>query len=142
MAAPLSVRVAADLSRAFAPLGFFRFGSIAVVRAGGVTVLVSPLNIAVALVLAGLVAANMALTYLGLIQPQACGLQSSTGALAGIPALFSGAACCGPTFLLAFGIQATGALITVFQVLVPVALVLLVGGLLVIGRSVEPERIE
>lgn len=135
---PLSVRVADDLSRAVASLGFFRFGAVAVVAAGPVTYLFSPLNAAVAAVLSVLVGANLALTYLGLVQPRACGLESSTGVLAGVPALLSGAACCGPTILLAVGVQASATVVTAFQYLVPVAVVLLVGSLLLVGRRVEP----
>ncbi|MDH5020277.1 hypothetical protein [Halobacterium rubrum] len=136
---PLSVRVADDLSRAVASLGFFRFGAVAVVAAGPVTYLFSPLNAALAAVLSVLVGANFALTYLGLVQPRACGLESSTGVLAGIPALLSGAACCGPTILLVVGVQASATVITGFQYLVPVAVAMLVGSLLLVGREVDPE---
>jgi hypothetical protein len=134
-----SVRVANDLSRAFAGIGFFRFDAIAIVSAGPVTFLFSPLNLLVSLSLASLVAANAALAYLGLVQPTACGLESSTGILAGIPALLSGAACCGPTILLLIGLQASATMITVFQLLIPIAFVLLVAGLLLVGRQVNPE---
>lgn len=134
----VTVRVVDDLSRAFAGEGFFRFGAIAVVAAGPVTYLFSPLNAALALVLSTLVGANAGLTYLGLIQPKACGLESSAGVVAGIPALLSGAACCGPTILLVIGVQASATIITGFQFLVPLALVLLLGSLLVIGRQVDP----
>jgi hypothetical protein len=134
----VSVRVVDDLSRAVASVGFFRFGAIAVVGVGPITYLFSPLNAALALVLATLVGANVGLTYLGLIQPRACGLESSTGVLAGVPALLSGAACCGPTILLVVGVQASATIITGFQLLVPLALLLLVGSLLVIGRQVDP----
>lgn len=106
--------------------------------AGPVTYLLSPLNLLLALFLATLVGANVALSYLGLIQPRACGLEASTGVLAGIPALLSGAACCGPTILLVIGVQASATLITGFQLLVPVAVAMLVGGLLLIGRQVDP----
>ena len=132
-------RVADDLSRAVASAGFFRFGAIAVVHAGPITYLFSPLNAALALVLSVLVGANVGLTYLGLIQPRACGLENSTGVFAGIPALLSGAACCGPTILLVVGVQASATIITGFQFLVPLALVLLVGSLLLVGRQVDPE---
>lgn len=134
----VTVRVVDDLSRAFAGAGFFRFEAIAVVSAAGVTYLLSPLNVAVALVLAGLVGANLALSYLGVVQPRACDLEASTGVVAGVPALLSGAACCGPTILLVIGVQASATLITAFQVLVPFAVAMLVGSLLLIGRRVDP----
>jgi hypothetical protein len=132
-----TVRTAADLSRAFASLGFFRFGGIAIVSAGPLTYVFSPLNVLLSLLLSGLVGANAALTYLGLVQPRACGLESSAGVFAGLPALLSGAACCGPTILLVVGIQASAAVITGFQLLVPVAIVMLVGSLLLVGRQVD-----
>jgi hypothetical protein len=135
----VSLRVVDDLSRAVASEGFFRFGAIAVVSGGPVTYLFSPLNAALALVLSTLVGANVGLTCLGLIQPKACGLESSTGVVAGLPALLSGAACCGPTILLVVGVQASATIITGFQFLVPLALVLLVGSLLAVGRQVDPE---
>ncbi|MEF8757523.1 MAG: hypothetical protein V5A33_04735 [Halobacteriales archaeon] len=136
-----SVFVVDDLSRAFTSLGFFRYEPIALIEAGPITYLFSPLNALLALTLAVLVGVNLALTYLGWVQPKACGLEASSGVFAGIPALLSGAACCGPTVLLVFGIQASGVLITTFQYLVPVALVLLVGSLLLIGRQVDPARL-
>ena len=140
-ARPVSIRVIDDLGRAFVSTGFFRFDAIAVISVGPVIYLFSPLNVVLASVLATLVAANLALTYLGWVQPSACGLEASTGVLAGVPALLSGAACCGPTILLVLGIQASGTLITAFELLVPVAIVLLVGGLLLIGRRVDPQQL-
>lgn len=134
-----TVRTVDDFSRAFAGVGFFRFDAIAVVSVGPLTYLFSPFNMLLAVLLAGLVGANVALSYLGLVQPRACGLESSTGILAGIPALLSGAACCGPTILLVIGIQASATIITGFQFLVPIAIAMLVGGLLLIGRQVDPE---
>ena len=134
----LTVRAVDDLSRAFASVGFFRFEAVAVVAAAGVTFLLSPLNLLVAVVLAGLVGANLALTYLGLRQPRACGLEASTGVLAGVPALLSGAACCGPTILLVVGVQASATLVSGFQLLVPLAVAMLVGSLLLVGRQVDP----
>lgn len=136
-----SVFVVVDLSRAFTSLGFFRYEAIALIEVGPITYLFSPLNALLALTLAVLVGVNLALTYLGWVQPKACGLEASSGVFAGIPALLSGAACCGPTVLLIFGIQASGVLITTFQYLVPVALLLLVGSLLLIGRQVDPARL-
>lgn len=134
----LSIRTVDDVTRAFASLGFFRFDAIAIVSVGPLTYLFSPLNLLLTVVLSSLVGANIALTYLGLVQPRACGLEASTGALAGIPALLSGAACCGPTILLVVGIQASATIITGFQLLVPIAVTMLVGSLLLIGRQVDP----
>lgn len=130
--------VVTDLSRALSTTGFFRFEAIALLELGPVTYLFSPLNTLLALALSALVGVNLALTYLGWVQPRACGLEASSGVFAGLPALLSGAACCGPTILLVLGIQASGVLITGFQFLVPVAFAMLVGSLLLIGRQVDP----
>ena len=138
-AGEVTVRTVDDLSRAFASTGFFRFEAVAVVSVAGLTYLLSPLNAVVALLLAVLVGANLSLTYLGFVQPRACGLEASTGVLAGVPALLSGAACCGPTILLLIGVQASATLITGFQLLVPLAVAMLVGSLLLIGRRVDPQ---
>lgn len=126
------------IQRTFQPVGFTRFEAIASFSAAGVTLLFSPINTFVAGALAVLVGVNLALTYLGLVQPKACGLETSSGVVAGIPALLSGAACCGPLVLIILGIQASSILITGFQLLVPVAVVLLVASLLVVGRQVDP----
>jgi len=134
---PVAVRLATDLSRAFASLGFFRFGAIATVTVGPVTYLFSPGNALVAGVLSSLVGANVALTYLGLVQSRACGIEAPTGLLAGLPALLSGAACCGPTILLVIGIQASATIVTGFQLLVPVAVAMLLASLLLLGRTVD-----
>lgn len=135
---PLTVRTVEDRSLAFSTTGFFRFEAIALVTVGRITYLFSPLNLAVAGVLSALVGANGALSYLGIVQPRACGLEASSGVFASLPALLSGAACCGPTILLVVGIQASATLVSGFQLLVPLAGVMLVGSLLLVGRNVEP----
>ena len=134
----LTVRVVDDLSLALAGSGFFRFEAIALLQIGGVTYLFSPLNLAVGSTLAALVAANAGVSYLALVQPRACGLEATSGAFASLPALLSGAACCGPTILLVIGVQASATIITGFQLLVPVAVVLLVASLFLVGRTVQP----
>ena len=89
-----------------------------------------------------LVGLNLALTYLAWTQPKACGIgESSSGLLAGLPALLSGTACCGPVLLLVVGIQASGVLITAFQFLLPVAALVLVGSLILVGRQITPSSV-
>lgn len=135
---PLSIRIVDDLSLAIQGTGFFRFEAIALVTVGTVTYLFSPLNLTLGAVLAVLVGSNAGLSYLALVQPRACGLEASSGAVASIPALLSGAACCGPTVLLLIGVQASATIVAGFQLLIPVALVMLVGSLLLVGRTVDP----
>lgn len=116
----------------------FTFEPVALVEFGFGTYLFS-LNTVIGLGIAVLVGLNLAVTYLAWKQPKACGIgSSSSGLLAGIPALLSGAACCGPIILIVFGIQASSAIMTAFQWLIPLAVVLLVGSLLWVGRQVNP----
>ncbi|MEF8886196.1 MAG: hypothetical protein V5A30_00195 [Haloarculaceae archaeon] len=118
--------------------GVLSFAPVALVRAGPLAYEAS-LNTLVGLGLALLVGLNLGLTYLTRKQPAACGLESSAGVLAGVPALLSGTACCGPVVLIALGIQASGVLLTAFQVLLPAAALVLVGSLVLVGRQVRPE---
>ncbi|AEN05038.1 hypothetical protein Halar_1292 [halophilic archaeon DL31] len=134
----LTVRTVDDISLAVQGTGFFRFEAIALLQVGGVSYLFSPLNLAVGATLATLVAANAGVSYLALVQPRACGLEATSGAFASFPALLSGAACCGPTVLLLIGVQASATIVTGFQLLVPLAVLLLVASLLLVGRTVEP----
>lgn len=130
------------LSRFFQPaLGTFSFEPIARIQLGVIDYLVS-LNTLLGLAIALLVGLNIALTYLAWTQPAACGIgSSSAGVIAGIPALLSGAACCGPIFLIVIGLQATGLVLTAFELLVPIAVLLLLGSLVLVGRQVDPDRL-
>jgi hypothetical protein len=129
--------VADPLGKLLRPeLGPFSFTPVARIALGPVTYLFS-LNTLVGLGLAALVGLNLALTYLVWRQPAACGIgRSSTGLLASVPALLSGTACCGPVVLLVVGVQASGVLLTGFQLLLPMAVLLLVGSLVLVGRRV------
>lgn len=137
------VTVVADpLSTFLRPgLGPFTFTPIARIALGPVTYLFS-FNTVLGAGLAALVGLNLALSYLAWRQPQACGIgERSTGLLASVPALLSGTACCGPVVLIAVGVQASGVLLTAFQWLLPVAALLLVGSLVLVGRQVNPAAV-
>jgi hypothetical protein len=97
------------------------------------------LNTLIGVLVAGLVGLNLAVSYLAWTQPAACGVGGpASGLAASVPALLSGAACCGPVVLLALGIQVSGILLTTVQYLLPVAVLLLVGSLLLVCRQVDP----
>jgi len=118
------------------------FEPVALFEIGVATYLFS-LNTFLGLGIAVLVGLNLAVTYLAWKQPKACGIgSSSSGLLAGLPALLSGAACCGPIILIIFGIQASTTIMTVFQWLIPAAVVLLLGSLLWVGRQVNPAMVQ
>jgi hypothetical protein len=121
-------------------LGPFAFTPVARVSLGPVTYLFS-FNTVIGAGIAGLVGLNLGLTYLAWRQPAACGVGTSSGVLASIPAVLSGTACCGPVVLIVLGIQASGIVVTAFQFLVPVAVVLLLGSLVLVGRQVDPARL-
>jgi hypothetical protein len=111
------------------------------VSVGPVTYLFS-LNTFFGLGIASLVGLNLGLTYLAWRQPAACGIgSSSSGFLASIPAVLSGTACCGPVVLIVLGIQASGIIVTAFQFLLPIAVVLLLGSLVLVGRQIDPARL-
>ncbi|WP_227378008.1 hypothetical protein [Haladaptatus halobius] len=127
------------IARANQPVGTLTWEPVARLDFWIITLLISPLNVFLGLGLALLVGLNLSVTYLAWTQPKACGLKTtSSGIVAAFPALLSGAACCGPVLLIVLGIQASGVLLTVFSALVPLAVVLLVGSLLFVGRKVDP----
>jgi len=113
----------------------FSFEPVARVVVEPVTFLVSPLDAAVALVLAVLVGCNLAVAVTVWRSPAACGVEGSAGLLASIPALLTGATCCGPAILFALGVGATGALLTAFGYATPVTALLLVGSVFLVARS-------
>ncbi|WP_267642665.1 hypothetical protein [Haloarchaeobius amylolyticus] len=121
----------------------FTWEAVALVNLEVVRLLVSPLNIGLGLVLAGLVGINLGVTYLTWRHPKACGIDgggagSGTGILAAVPALLSGSACCGPVVLIALGVSASGALLTVFEWLLPVGVALLLASLVYSGGKMDP----
>ncbi|WP_435345034.1 hypothetical protein [Haloarchaeobius sp. HRN-SO-5] len=130
------------LSRLFERTGPFAWEPIALVDLGVARWLVSPLNVAVGGLLALLVGTNLAVTYLAWRYPQACGIERSrgtgSGVLAALPALLSGSACCGPVVLLAVGVSASGALLTMFEWLLPIGVALLLGSLVYTGSGLQP----
>jgi hypothetical protein len=123
------------LARALHQTRPFSFEPVARVVVDPVTVLVSPLDVAVSLALAVLVGGNLAVAVAVWRSPAACGVEGSAGLLAGVPALLTGATCCGPAILFALGVGATGSLLTAFGYATPVTALLLVGGLLLVTRS-------
>ncbi|NHN47690.1 hypothetical protein G9464_08780 [Halostella sp. JP-L12] len=126
------------LAAAVRRVGPAAFEAVALVDLYHVRLLFSPGNVLVGGALAALVGANLALTYLALTQPEACGPSATAGIAAAVPALLSGTACCGPVVLLLFGVQASGLLLTAFAWLVPVGVVFLLGTLVLVARRVDP----
>lgn len=128
------------LGRLFARTGPASFGAVATVDTGVVRLLLSPVNVAIGGVVAGLVGINLGMTYLAVRRPKACGIGAGAGLLASVPALLSGTVCCGPVVLLAVGVQATAVVLTGFAWLLPIGVVLLLASLAYVATKVDPGR--
>lgn len=112
------------------PRGLFQFEGIAMVQAGRLHWIVSPLNLAIAGTMAALVAANVHGALAMRRQPAQCRpAGASGGALAAVPALLAGGACCAPALIILLGLPGLGAFAGLFGWLVPLAI-----GLLVLSR--------
>jgi len=139
---PWDVSVAADplalLTRRRAP---FLYEPVASVRVGAVELFVAPLNLGLGAGLAALVGVTLAVSWVAWRGPGACRIGAGAGAAAGIPGILSGFACCGPTLLVVFGIQASTGLLIAFQWLVPAAVVMLLATLLWVGSKVDPAAV-
>lgn len=131
----------ADWSRTFERVGAVTFEPVARITIPGVTILLAPLNILLGLVISVLVGLNLLLTYIAFKRPKACSFNHSTGILASFPALLAGGACCAPVIILILGLQLSSALVTAFQVMIPVAVVLLLVTLKLIVDRTNPELV-
>ncbi len=108
----------------------FQFEPIAIVEGPFFTWLLSPLNIGIGVMLGGLTGTQIALTNVARKCSTSCGLNRATGLLAGLPGLLAGSACCAPIIFVLLGVQLTASIVTVMGLMVPIAFVLLAGGLL------------
>jgi len=126
------------LTRAFRQVGPFQWEPVALIVTGPVELLVAPLNMLLGGLLAVLVGLNLAVSVVAWRGPSACRLGPGAGTVAGLPGLLSGFACCGPTILLVVGVQASAGILSVFQWLLPITVVALLGTLLWVGSRVEP----
>lgn len=125
------------LSRMFDRTGPASFEAVAMVDTGVVRLLVSPVNVAIGLSVAGLVGINLGLTYLAIVQPASCGIGAGSGLFASLPALLSGTVCCGPVVLIALGIQASGLLLTMFAWLLPLGIILMLLSLVYVAGKID-----
>ncbi|MXR40827.1 hypothetical protein GRX01_05665 [Halobaculum sp. WSA2] len=110
---------------------------VALVALGPVEYLFVPATLAVAVGIGLLVGANLALSALAWRQPAVCDISPASGLAAGLPALLSGTACCGPLVFIVLGLQATSAALTAIAWLRPAAVLLLVASLLWAGWRLD-----
>jgi hypothetical protein len=117
-------------SKAFKQIAPFSYEPVVTIYpANHVTILVSPLNIAMGLALGGLVGINVALALRISAMARACRTRAFGGLLGAIPGLLTGFACCVPTVALVLGAQFAVALIALRSFFFPVALAALLGSL-------------
>ena len=121
--------------------GAFLFEPVALVEGGVFVLEFAPLNGLLGLGIALLVGMNLAVSYLAITQPRSCGISTSAGVFASLPALLAGSACCAPMIFLVLGIQVTSTLITAFSLLLPVSVGLLVGTLIYLAGKVSPAAV-
>jgi hypothetical protein len=131
-----------DWTRMFDRTGAVTFEPIARITVPGLTILLSPLNVAIGLAVAALAAVNLVVTWVAFRQPRACTFNRSTGIMASLPALLAGSACCAPAIILILGIQVSSLFITIFQVLIPASIVLLIVTLKVILDRTDTDLLE
>ena len=117
----------------------FLFETVARIEVGSVIFLVGPMNILIGLGLASLVGVTLAVSIVSWRSPTACRIGAGAGVSAGLPGLLSGVACCGPQLIVLIGLQASAGLIVAMQWMVPLAVVVLLGTLLWVGSTVDPQ---
>jgi hypothetical protein len=124
------IQVAADwpgkLLRQTAP---FSYEPILAVRlTGHLQLFLAPVNVALGLLLGGLVGINLAATIH--LQPAAtsCRRRSFAGLVGALPGLLTGFACCAPALTFLLGAQIAAALIGLRDWLFPLALAILLAG--------------
>jgi len=107
----------------------FQFEAIAVLQGPYFIWLLSPVNIAIGAVLGLLTGAQIALVGIARKCAVSCGLSPAAGIFAGLPGLLAGSACCAPLLFILLGVQLTASLVTLMGLMIPIAFVLLFGGL-------------
>lgn len=127
-----------EWTRMFDRTGTFTFEPIAQLTLPGLTVLISPLDMAIGLVVALLAGLNLAVTWVAFRQPKACSFNRSAGILASLPALLAGGACCAPALILILGLQLSSLMVSVFQVLIPLSVLALLVTLKFILDRTDP----
>lgn len=110
-----SIQVVPDwTSRVFKQIAAFYFEPVvAIYPLNHVTILVSPVNIAMGLLLGALVGLNVGLALQIFRSARACRTRAFGGLLGALPGFLTGFACCVPTVALVLGAQFTVALIAV-----------------------------
>ena len=107
----------------------FQFEAVAILETPYLVWLISPMNIALGMALGLLTGLQVALVRIARRCAVACGLSPATGALAGLPGLLAGSACCAPILFVLLGVHVTASLVTLMGLMIPAAFVFLLAGL-------------
>ena len=116
----------------------FNWEPIGLLSLGWIQVFLAVPNIVFGLAIAALVGVNIAVSAYTYTARKVCRINPSSSILAAAPAFLTGIACCGPTLLLSLGIASTAvtvAFVAVLPVLLPLALIGLLGSMLWSGRK-------
>jgi len=114
--------------RMFERMGGATFEPVAQLTAPGVTLLVSPLNIMIGMMLGAVVGLGLTLTAVAWRRPDACSIRP---VVVGAPTLLAGLACLVPGATIVLKIPVPASFVPVLQVLIPAALLVLVTALLI-----------
>jgi hypothetical protein len=120
----------------------FQYEPVALLSAGPVEYLFAPVNAGIGAALAALVGVTLAVSVVAWRGPESCRIGAGAGAVAGVPGLLSGFACCGPTLLLVIGVQASAGLLAALRWFLPLSVAGLLATLLWVGSRVDPAAVE
>ncbi|MHA2424001.1 MAG: hypothetical protein ACXAEF_04390 [Candidatus Thorarchaeota archaeon] len=118
----------------------FNWEPIGFISLGAITIFLAIPNIVFGVITSALVGANVSVSAYTYSARKMCRINPSQSVLSAVPALLTGVACCGPTFLLSIGIASatvTVAFVSILPFLFPIALVGLVGALLWAGWRIN-----
>ncbi len=126
-----SVQVVPDwTAKVFKQIAAFYYEPVVTIHpVNHVTILLSPVNLAMGLLLGGLVGINVALALRIYGMARACRTRAFGGLLGAVPGLLTGFACCVPTVALVLGAQFAVALIALRSFFFPVAVLALLASL-------------
>ena len=122
-----SIQIAPDwTSKVFKQVAAFYYEPVAAIYpVNHVTILVSPVNIAMGVLLGVLVGLNVAVALYVVGRAKACRRRAFTGLLGALPGFLTGFACCVPTVALVLGAQFTVVLVALRSYFFPFALLAL-----------------
>ena len=118
----------------------FNWEPIGLISLGNVQIFLAIPNLIFGLFIGLLVGANLSVSTYTYQARTVCNLRPTSSLASAIPALLTGVACCGPTFLLSLGIASasvTIAFLTILPFLFPLAIFGLVASLTWSGRKIS-----